>query len=271
MAKFIAYQALDSGELQGVALLFDKETSYFYDLGSRSFRVAQNARKDGHLLEVDGKGFGKFLSQPTKAGTVETLKVRLDGEAFYTIKKVDLKLSKLLDSDLESARDALFKGKDNFQGSEGADIFHGGGKADKLFGKDGNDTLYGDGGSDRLDGGAGSDTLDGGKGKDTYVFKTALDLEAGNSIVKFQKGETIELAQKVYTALDKGTLSADDFYVVGSATPIGDQHVIYNPSASGGANGALYYDADGSGPGGSILIATVQAGAKLDAANILVA
>jgi len=271
MVKFVARQAVDSSQLQGVSLLFEPESAYFYARDSKSFRVAQNAEKEGYLLKVAGKGFGSIFSQPTKAGTVHQLTVTIDGDAFYTIKKASVKLKKLLDSDLETATTALFKGNDTFQGSKGADIFHGDRGRDKLLGKDGNDVLYGEGGRDRLDGGAGSDTLDGGKGKDTYVFKTARELDPGDRIVKFQKGETIELSHKVFDALAKGGLPADQFYVVGSGAPMdGNDHLIYNPSAGDPKIGALYYDPDGSGPQSVSLIATMQAGAKLDADSILV-
>ncbi len=270
MVKLVARQAIDSSQLLGVSLMFEPETSYFYARSSSSFRVAKNAAKEDHILKVEGKGFSSIFSQPTKSGTVDQLTVSLDGDIVYTIKNADVKLSKLLDSDFEKASKALFSGDDTFKGSKEADVFYAGRGKDKLLGKDGNDILYGEGGRDRLDGGPGSDTLDGGKGKDTYVFKTELD--AATRITKFQKGETIELSHKVYDALDKGTLSADQFYVVGSATPMdGDDHIIYDPSVGDAGIGALYYDADGSGSGsGLVLIATMQADAKLDAGNILV-
>lgn len=271
MVKFIARQGVDSNQLLGISLLFEPETSYFYARGSKSFRVAKNAEKEDHILKVEGKGFSSIFSQPTKSGTVEKLTVTLDGDTVYTIKNADVKLKKLLDTDFETARKALFKGDDTLKGSKEADTLYGGRGKDKLLGKDGNDVLYGDAGRDRLDGGAGSDTLDGGKGKDKYIFKTELGLDTGDRITKFQKGETIELSHKVYDALDKGDLSADELYIVGSGAPMtGNEHLIYNPSVGDAGIGALYYDPDGSGPQGLVLIATMQGGAKLDADSIFV-
>ena len=266
MAKFVAKQAIDMTSLPGVSYLFDPQTSYFYDRGSSSFRAADDALREGYLLRVQGDDFVNRWSQPTGKGTVEKLQVTLDKKVVYAITGLDLKLSKIFDTTLEKAFDALFKGNDTFKGSSGSDVLAAGRGKDSLKGKDGNDTLRGENGRDRLDGGEGIDTLDGGKGKDTYVFSTAPSDVNYDRVTKFQKGETLEFKAKVYTALTKGEFSDDQFLVIGSRAADGDDYIQYNP-----VNGAVIYDADGSGPTGGVVVCYLQAEAKLGADNIIVA
>lgn len=264
MVKFIAKQAIDMTLLPGVEYLFDPETSYFYDRGSSSFRAAENAERDGYLLRVEGKDFVSRFSQPTSKGTVEELQVTLDKKVVYMVTGLDLKLSKIFDTSLDKAFNALFKGNDNFQGSKGIDVLVAGRGKDSLKGNGGNDTLRGEGGRDRLDGGDGVNTLDGGKGLDTYVFKQAPTSDRFDYISKFQKGETLEFAEKAFPALVGFT--ADNFLEIGSRPADGDDTIQYNP-----ANGAVIYDADGSGSTGGITVAYLQVGAKLTADDIVVA
>lgn len=264
MAKFVAKQGVDMTSLPGISYLFDPQTSYFYDRGSSSFRVAENARRDGDLLRVEGSDFRSIFSQPTGQGTVEELQVTRDKKVLYMITGLDLKLGKIFDTTLDKAFNALFKGKDTFKGSKDIDVLAAGRGKDKLYGNDGNDTLRGEGGRDRLDGGNGLDTLDGGKGKDTYVFSTAPTEVNYDTVTKFQKGETLEFSKKVFPALVGFT--ADNFLEIGTRPADADDYLQYNP-----ANGRVFYDADGSGPGGLMLVCTLQVGAKLTAGDIVVA
>jgi len=253
MVKLVAKLALNSDLLPGVSLLFNKDTSYFYDRNDDYFRVAQNAEKVDALLQVKGKDFNYLFSQPTKDGTVEDLVVRQDKKAFYTITGLHIGLSKLLDSTSEKALTALFKGNDTFKGSPDADTFNGHEGKDKLSGKDGADTLDGEKGNDRLDGGEGIDHLDGGKGLDTYVFKVAPDGSNYDTIVQFREGETIELGHKAFPELAQGVLPDDQLYIVGEGTQDANDHIIFNRE-----NGQLYYDSDGNGAEAQVLFAIIQ-------------
>jgi Ca2+-binding RTX toxin-like protein len=264
MVKFAAKRGIDMTTLPGVSYLFDPQTSYFYDRGSSSFRVADDALREGYLLRVEGNDFVSRWSQPTGKGTVDKLQVTLDKKEVYAIKGLDLKLGKIFDTTPEKAFNALFKGNDLFKGSKEIDVLASGRGKDTLKGKDGNDTLRGEGGRDRLDGGEGLDSLDGGKGKDTYVFSTAPSEVNYDRITKFQKGETLEFSEKVFPALAGYT--ADNFLEIGSRPADGDDFVQYNP-----VNGAVYYDADGNGPTGLVLVSVLQVGAKLTADDIVVA
>ncbi len=266
MVKLVTKSALNSDLLPGVSWLFDKESSYFYDRNNDSFKVAQNAEKQGPILTVRGDGFNYIFSQPTRDGTVEKLVVRQDGDQFYKITGLDIGLGKLLDSNFEKALKALFKGNDTLKGSSGIDVLNGHSGKDKLFGKDGNDTLYGKKGDDILDGGKGSDRLDGGGGLDTYVFKIAPDASSYDTIVKFRVGETIELGRKAFPALSKGPLPADQFFIVGEGTKDDNDHIIFDR-----ASGNLFYDPDGTGSAPAVRFAAIQANyQKLGADDFLV-
>lgn len=264
MVKFIAKQAIDMTLLPGIEYLFDPETSYFYDRGSSSFRAAENSERDGYLLRVEGKDFVSRWSQPTGKGTVEELQVTLDKKVVYMVTGLDLPLSKIFDTSPDKAFNALFKGNDKFQGSKGIDVLAAGRGKDSLKGNGGNDTLKGENGRDRLDGGEGINTLDGGKDKDTYVFKQAPTSDRFDYVSKFQKGEALEFAEKAFPALVGFT--ADNFLEIGTRAADADDTIQYNP-----ANGAVIYDADGSGSTAGITVAFLQVGAKLTADDIVVA
>ena len=265
MVKLVAKQAVDATTLPGISLLFAPEQAYFYDRGSDHFRVAQNARQDGTILDVKGHGFRHVFSAPTGSGTVAKFTISLDGDTVYRISGIDRKLGSFLDADLEGTMKMLFKKNDTFKGSSGNDTFAGGNGKDKLSGNGGNDVLRGEKGKDKLDGGEGSDILDGGGGKDTYVFSVAPDPDSRDTIVKFKSGEKINLAADAFGALAKGALPEDHFHVVGSGTQDADDYILYNP-----ATGVLSYDSDGNGSGKTISFAVVQLNANLDAGDILV-
>lgn len=267
MVTLIAKQALDSNQLPGISMLFTPETAYFYSRKDDGFKVAPNAKLEGTLLEVRGDDFRYVFSRPTGAGTVTELIVRTNHDPYYKISGLDRELSDILDSDPEKAASIFFKGNDKFRGSPGDDKFDSHKGKDKLLGKGGADSLYGRAGSDVLDGGEGSDTLDGGGGIDTYVFRSAPDSSATDTIVKFRPNETIELGRKnAFEVLSKGPLPQDAFLVVGDGVQDDNDYILFDPSLS-----ALYYDSDGNGSAPAIRFATLQAGFdNIGADNFLV-
>jgi Ca2+-binding RTX toxin-like protein len=131
----------------------------------------------------------------------------------------------------------------------------GGAGADKLTGNGGANVLTGNAGNDILKGGAGHDKLTGGTGADAYVYSEAPLAANSDSIVGFQSGsDKIQLDDVVFSSLRTlGTLSSADF----------DTYLDYT-------SGKLYYDADGAGPGGGLLIATLSGAPTLAAGDIVV-
>lgn len=109
-----------------------------------------------------------------------------------------------------------------------------------IIGNNANNKLIGGGGNDKLIGGLGSDTLTGGSGKDVFLFNK---LTGRDTITDFSvTDDTIQLEKAVFTALTTTGALASDQFVFGNAAVDDNDHIIYDQS-----NGALYYDADGSG------------------------
>jgi VCBS repeat-containing protein len=150
--------------------------------------------------------------------------------------------------------DSLYGGDGNDQlfGQADNDNLSGENGDDTLSGGDGNDTLVGGDGDDTLEGGAGEDFLIGGDGADIFSFQSALDGPDG--IFDFTSGT------------DKIQVSASGFG--GGLTPGGTVSLVSgaDPAASGATgqflfdtdNGRLLWDADGTGAGDAVLIATLS-------------
>jgi phosphodiesterase/alkaline phosphatase D-like protein len=158
--------------------------------------------------------------------------------------------------------DYLDGGRDNdeVRGGDGNDRIFGRDGRDELKGEDGDDLIFGGAGDDELKGGSGNDILDGGFGDDELTggwgndtFRFADDLDAHNNVdevIDFSVADdTIELENDVFTALAAGPLAAGNF-VVGAKAADANDFIIYNPHT-----GALFYDADGNGPGEQIKFA----------------
>ncbi len=134
--------------------------------------------------------------------------------------------------------------------------------ANIITGNSGGNTLNGGGGNDTISGGSGNDILTGGSGKDSFVFDTA-PRASGNvdRIMDFNvNDDTIVLDNTIFKAIgSNGHLSASVFSSnsTGVATDTTDR-LIYEKDT-----GELYYDANGSLAGGSVLIAVLHANLSL--------
>ena len=124
-----------------------------------------------------------------------------------------------------------------------------------LIGGAGADQFYGGDGRSLFIGGEGADTMFGGSAA-TFIFNTPARPGIADRIGQFDTGiDSLHFAGSVFTALGaEGRLSATDerFYAADGATQGHDatDRLIYNT-----LNGDLWYDADGSGTGASILVA----------------
>lgn len=178
-------------------------------------------------------------------------------------------------------------GNDTLNGDNGRDTLLGGGGNDYLIGG-GFDSLFIEGNasitklerryrrSDRLFGGDGNDTLDGGNsntvmfggsGADQFWFIEpfpSLDDSIPpdellnpkvDVIADFDPNQDlIAIDSNLDTKLTPGVISEDQF-IIGSAPFTSNQHFIYEFSAdsnSGQAEGLLWFDSNGSQPGGTI-------------------
>jgi len=179
--------------------------------------------------------------------------------------------------------DQLFgeAGADILNGEAGADFLAGGVGDDQLDGGADNDRLFGEGGFDQLSGGDGADFLDGGVQDDVLIGGRGNDLLLGNlgadqltggdnadaftfgaashgsdTILDFSVAEADKIS--IFAAgfgggLAAGLLAGNRF--VSAVNPGANQafgQFLYDTS-----KGALLWDADGTGGGAAVLIATV--------------
>ncbi|MEN9761879.1 MAG: hypothetical protein RI906_1705, partial [Pseudomonadota bacterium] len=130
--------------------------------------------------------------------------------------------------------------------------FTGGSLGDKLVGGLGNDTLSGAAGNDTITGGAGNDQIALGAGADILILNSLVGVD---SVTDFNAGEdAIRLSKTAMAALGAaGALTAAEF-VSGAGLTAGQDasdRIVYNTT-----DGSLYYDADGSGLGAAVQLAS---------------
>ena len=118
-------------------------------------------------------------------------------------------------------------------------------------------------GDDTLDGGLGNNMLTGGTGNDVFKFTTLGHID---TITDYNvANDTIQLENAVFTALTTtGTLAAGQFRIGTQAVDAND-FIIYN-----NATGALLYDANGSGAGAAVQIATIGVGLAMTNAEFVI-
>jgi Ca2+-binding RTX toxin-like protein len=148
---------------------------------------------------------------------------------------------------------------------EGALAINGTGNdlANIITGNVADNQLDGGVGNDILNGGTGANSLRGGAGNDIFKFNTIDHIDTITDFVVVD--DTIQLERAVYTALMiAGKLAADQFRIGTQALDSND-FIVYN-----NATGALLYDADGSGAGAAVQIATVGVGLAMTNADIVV-
>lgn len=146
-------------------------------------------------------------------------------------------------------------------GSAGNDYIVGLGGNDVLVGLGGNDKLDGGSGSDKLYGKDGADILTGGSGRDIFVFDTAIS-GGVDTITDFSStDDTIYLENVFFAGLATGSLASSAFHI-GAAAHDASDRIIYDK-----ANGALYFDADGTGSMAAQLFAQVTPGSAVSRAD----
>ncbi|MCB8819731.1 cadherin domain-containing protein [Microvirga rosea] len=138
---------------------------------------------------------------------------------------------------------------------------------DVVKGGKANDVIKGNAGNDVLWGGLGKDTLYGGTGKDVFVFNTKLDKKTNlDKIADFNvKDDTLWLDNAIFKKLGKGSEASPGklnkgFFTIGTQAKDKNDFLIYDDK-----KGVLFYDADGSGAGKAIEIATLSKKLKMTA------
>ncbi|HEX8225903.1 MAG TPA: Ig-like domain-containing protein [Allosphingosinicella sp.] len=156
-------------------------------------------------------------------------------------------------------------GSDNLFGDSGDDQLSGGVGEDNLDGGDGEDVLAGGDGSDFLIGGLGADVLTGNAQADGFYFRDAS--EGPDEITDFAGG-----LDKIYVSaggFGGGLFVGGPVSLVAGSAPAASQasgQFLYDTD-----DGSLFWDADGTGSGDSVLIATLSNLPSLEASDFFVA
>ena len=192
----------------------------------------------------------------------DTLDFRAGGGA------VDLALDGAWDATGWAEGDS-YTGFERVTGTAFADRIGGDAAANWLTGAGGADALFGQAGNDTLEGSGGADTLTGGAGNDSFLFRRLSD--AGDRIADFSasvagNNDRIMIAAGFGGGLAGGTLAAAQFVSRADnlAQDANDRFIFRTTDRT------LWFDADGNGAGTGLLVATLQAGATMTAADILI-
>ena len=138
-----------------------------------------------------------------------------------------------------------------------------------MFGLAGNDTISSNGGNNVMIGGAGNDALLGGAGNDQFVFNATS--EGLDQIYNFHAGDLIDFAAAGFGShlaaggANTGVLDASHFVANATGPTTTAQEFWFNTSTH-----TLYFDANGSAPGGQTAIAHLQNTYVLHNTDILV-
>lgn len=184
---------------------------------------------------------------------------------------VTVNLSITTQQDTGGAGKDTLTGFERLYGGKGDDTLTGTDGTNRIIGMNGADTINGLGGNDLISGERGNDTLTGGAGTDKFLFRTPPAPGDADTITDFShaEGDTIVLGASTYSGIGAkpgSVLSADAFYQAAGAETAqdADDRIIYDTTS-----GKLYYDADGLGGAGPVIIATLQGHPALLASDIL--
>ena len=143
--------------------------------------------------------------------------------------------------------------------------------ADRITGTSSANRIDAGAGDDTLGGGRGNDTLLGGAGRDSFEFRESPARANADRITDFASGvDKIWLDDAAHSRVGAlGNFAAGDVRFWAGAGAVrghdANDRVIYDVST-----GNLYYDADGSGRGGAVLIATLEGAPSIGAADLAV-
>jgi Ca2+-binding RTX toxin-like protein len=151
----------------------------------------------------------------------------------------------------------------------GNDRLGGDGKANLLVGQGGNDQITAEDGNDTLIGGAGVDRLTGGRHNDRFQFDALSD--SGDVITDF-KAQVGDLDKIAISAagfgggLVAGAVAAGQFITrADNLAQDADDRFIFNTTGR-----TLWFDIDGAGGQGPVMVADLQAGASLVIGDLLI-
>ena len=163
----------------------------------------------------------------------------------------------------------LYYDFETVQGSAiGRDRITGDQHVNTLFGNGGNDRLSGAGGADWLIGGAGQDNLQGGRGNDTFVISHWDD--RGDVVTDFSNAagnnDHFQISKHFAGGLESGPITAGQFRArADNPAQDADDRFIFRTHDT-----TLWFDEDGNGAGGPVMLANLQAGATMNFHDIII-
>jgi Ca2+-binding RTX toxin-like protein len=143
--------------------------------------------------------------------------------------------------------------------------------ANAINGNAGRNAISGLGGNDVLNGGLGRDDLRGGSGRDTFEFDTRLSSSNVDRVLDFNvRDDSFALDNAIFRRLGSGSEERpgklkSGFFKVATDAQDSNDYLLYDR-----ATGVLSYDADGSGAGREIAIATLRPGLRLTSSEFII-
>jgi Ca2+-binding RTX toxin-like protein len=166
----------------------------------------------------------------------------------------------------QAGNDSVFggDGDDQMSGGDGFDNLTGEGGNDSLSGGNDDDVLAGGDGNDFLMGGPGSDLLFGGGGADVFAFQSAS--EGADTIADFESG--MDHIQISASGFGGGLIAGGTVSLVSGTDPTATSatgQFLFDTD-----DGRLLWDADGTGAGAAVLVATLSNVPTLGAGDFIV-
>ena len=151
---------------------------------------------------------------------------------------------------------------DRLTGDAAANALWGEAGADTIAGGAGNDSLQGGDGDDKITGGHGADRLSGGQGNDAFIYQSPNS--GGDTITDFATSgdDRFALAAAAFGHATGGLVSGAFQSSTAATAQTAAARIIHDSDT-----GRIWFDADGAGGGAAVLLATVQPGATITAAD----
>lgn len=232
--------------------------------------------------EIIGGYNGVFIQGAANAVTITLLNTAdgiIEGGNYSLYSDGTLAIDRITNNGQMIGDIALQGGNDRYDGrngrlvgealmGDGNDTAMGGAAVDRLLGDAGNDRLMGFGAVDFLTGGAGTDTLTGGAGNDRFIFTAPT--EGPDIITDFSNvagnNDIFHITAAAFGGgLVAGALAAGQFRTAttNQAGDLNDRFIFRTTDRS------LWFDADGTNAAAPVMVADLQAGAVVTAADIV--
>lgn len=259
--------------------LFGGTYGLFTSATSTSGENRQTVTNSGEII---GGTYGVYLESVTKTATITLLNTAdgiIEGDTYAVFSDGSVAIDRITNNGQMIGDLVLRGGNDRYDGRNGRlvgeaemgagnDTAMGGAAVDRLLGDAGNDRLMGFGAVDFLTGGAGTDTLTGGAGNDRFVFTAPTD--GPDSITDFSNvagnNDMFHITAAAFGGgLVAGALAAGQFRTAttNQAGDLNDRFIFRTTDRS------LWFDVDGTNGTAPVMVADLQAGAVVTAADIV--